>query len=71
MASSSAVSIDDDLASGKTAVTLGPANNKSAGRIYVDDHVLIHEPLRKRRHDNFFDDLLTQLTMFHVLGMLC
>ena len=62
-----AVRVDDDLATGQTAVTLRTANHEAAGR--VDEEAGVLEPFgRHDRTDDLFNDFVNELSL-HVLAL--
>ena len=62
-----AVRVDDDLATGQTAVALRTANHEAAGR--VDEEAGVLEPFgRHDRTDDLFNDFVNELSL-HVLAL--
>ena len=61
MSAVTAVGINDDLSTGKTAITLRTADYKSAGGVYVDLSVFINEACGNDGLDHVFDDVSADL----------
>ena len=57
MATHAAVGVDDDLASGETAVAVRAADHEVAGRVDVDLVVVVGELLGDRRPDDLLDQV--------------
>ena len=56
-----AVGIDDDLAAGKAGIAVRTADDKAAGRVDENPGIVIEQSSRKRRFNNVFDDIGTDL----------
>src|SRR5690606_21687510 len=57
VASATAVGVDDDLASGQAAVAVGAADFEAAGRVDVDDDVIVPPLLAEGGLDDVLEDL--------------
>src|SRR5207237_6354256 len=56
-----AVAVDDDLASGQPGIPVRPADDEPAGRVDVEDDLLVPVVGRDDRLDDLLDDLLLGL----------
>ena len=70
MTSCSAVSINDDLTSCKTSITLRSADYKTSCRIDIDLSVLIYERLINYCVDNILSDICVDLLLSNLLIVL-
>ena len=52
-----AVAVDDDLAAGQAGVAVRAADDEFAGRVDVEDDVVVPQLLGDRRADHLLDDL--------------
>ena len=59
MSSGATVGVDDDLSSGEPAVSVGAASFEAAGRVRMDDDVVVVE-ITEDGFDDVRDDLFTQ-----------
>src|SRR6185369_15640510 len=70
VATHSSVGIDDDLASGQTAVTHRTANNKAAGRVDEVTGLGIQQMCRNDLFDHFGNNFLLDSLVGHIRSML-
>ena len=61
-----AIGVDDDLASGQTAVTMRPTHHEAPGRVYQKAHIALHQLLGQNRLDDELDHRLADLLLAHV-----
>src|SRR5512142_1877987 len=65
-----AIGIDDDLASGDARVASWATDHEAAGRVHIDLQVAVGHALRHRGHNDVFHDLLPDVGLRHLGGML-
>jgi hypothetical protein len=66
MSAHAAVRVDDDLASGQTAVAVGAADHEAAGRVDPELGLVVEQLGRQHRPDHLFDDRFLELLVLDV-----
>lgn len=70
MSSPSTVSVDNDLSTGQTSITLRTTNDESAGRLDVVDGSVVQEVLGDDSLDDLLQDLGSEVLSGDLLGVL-